>query len=348
MPVASFKSNKQKPLRAVGAYVFAGGFTVGVKEAKFEVLCHLEESNYGVATARRNLSDVPVHTRADSWPLDSLENEDIDFVYGNPPCAAWSVAGSAGHHGGSWRDSPLVECTRRHFSLLARLRPKVWAWESVQNAWKKGESFVRELADEAAKSGYSTTVWLHDAVNLGVPQRRKRFFMLCHNIELMIEQSYCRAITIDEALASVVEIGDPIEHNIKKVSYLLPSMRQGMTLKAAWESVNFARKLNANGQVAGRPSFAVVRPRSGAPSPVIRHEVVHPTEDRGLSENELKALCGFPADFKFIGSGIPHQIGRGVCPPVAAHLAKCIANALRRSKKIKPRFTVIDHTTRRE
>jgi len=216
MPKAGYKSKKPK-LTAVGAYVFAGGFTIGVKK-HFDVLCHLEESNYGVATARRNFTGLSIHVGIDSWPIDDLANRKIDFVYGNPPCAAWSQAGSAGHRGGSWVDSPLVDCTRRHFDLLKTISPRVWAWESVQNAWTKGESFVRELADVAADLGYSTTVWLHDAAHLGVPQHRRRFFMICHDVELAIPKKRTHLKTIDEALFGVVRDDEPVENNIKRSS----------------------------------------------------------------------------------------------------------------------------------
>ena len=47
---------------AVGMHIFAGGFSVGVQQAGFEVACHLETSAYGVQTARDNLK-IPVF-----WP----------------------------------------------------------------------------------------------------------------------------------------------------------------------------------------------------------------------------------------------------------------------------------------
>jgi len=43
--------------RAVGAYIFAGGFTLGVRQ-HFNGLCHLEEGSYGVATMRKNQPDI--------------------------------------------------------------------------------------------------------------------------------------------------------------------------------------------------------------------------------------------------------------------------------------------------
>ena len=93
---------------AIGAYIFAGGFTLGVRE-HFEVRAHLEESKYGVATFTKNQPGIPVYFPPENWPISTLkrDHEPIHFVYGNPPCAAWSGAGAATKKGrscsSSWR-----------------------------------------------------------------------------------------------------------------------------------------------------------------------------------------------------------------------------------------------------
>src|SRR5688572_17460201 len=100
---------------ALGAYVFAGGFTLGVKN-HFDVQCVYEATPYGVATARRNQPEIPVHVGFENWELPDARS--VDFVYGNPPCAAWSPAGSKLQPGTrDWRKDDRVDCTRRHFSL---------------------------------------------------------------------------------------------------------------------------------------------------------------------------------------------------------------------------------------
>src|SRR5687768_13498272 len=118
-------------LKAVGCTIYAGGFTVGVKR-HFDVLCHLEGDKYGVATARANFPTMPIHVGKENWPLEQLRRAKPDFVFGNPPCAPWSVAGKKGDH---WKTDPRLETTRGHFGLVEVLRPKVWAWESVLGAF---------------------------------------------------------------------------------------------------------------------------------------------------------------------------------------------------------------------
>ena len=45
-------------MNAIGAHIYAGGFTLGVQKY-FNVLCHLEESDFGIETVQKNLK-LPV------------------------------------------------------------------------------------------------------------------------------------------------------------------------------------------------------------------------------------------------------------------------------------------------
>lgn len=337
---------KDRPT-AVGSHVFAGGFTLGVRE-HFDVAMVLEQNNYGVATMRLNQPEVPVVVGYGAWPIDDLRKHEWDFVFGNPPCAVWSQAGAATKKGRTWDSSPLVACTERHFELLGALRPHVWAWESVQRAWTVGESFVRGLALRARDLGYSTTIFLHDAQYLGVPQRRQRFFMIAHDVELDIEEPEWSVTTIDDALRAINDPGEPLERNIGKVRHLISRARQGENLSSTFMRLTPPDEVvtGARGQVVGRPPFTIKRARSGVPAPVVMHELVHPTEDRGLSIKELAVLCGYPPLYEFVGATDAGQVGRGVCPPVAEYLARQVARAVREGRPAgEPVLRLVDFTT---
>ena len=334
-------------LRAIGAYVFAGGFTLGVSR-HFDVARVLEETKYGVATAQRNMPGIPHSVGVESWPLDVLRKEPWDFIYGNPPCAAWSQAGAATKKGRDWRSSPLVACTERHFELIETLRPTFWAWESVQQAWQRGEDFVRSLALRASDAGYSTTILLHNAEYLGVPQRRKRFFMVCHRVAFDPRPpEFEPGRTLEEALRGLNDPGEPLERNLGKVRWLLDQVKQGENLSSAWMRCTppDQQVVGGRGQVVGRPPFTIKRARAGQPAPVVMHELIHPIEHRGLSIKELAILCGYPATYEFIDARDAGQIGRGVCPPVAEYLARETARAIALNKmETSPTFKVVDYT----
>lgn len=343
-------------LKAVGTHIFAGGFTWGVKD-HFDVEAVLEKDKYGVATAEANMPDIRHVVGYDRWPaeLDRLKPQEWDFVYGNPPCAAWSNAGAATKKGRTWDSSSLPECTLKHFELLEQLRPKVWAWESVQRAWTVGRDFVDALAIRARDLGYSVTILLHDAQNVGVPQKRQRFFFVAHRVPFnAIPPGHDDVSkTIDEALRELNDPGEPLERNLGKHRAILDAVRQGENLSGAWDRLTpkDQQVVGTRGQMVGRPPFTIKRARSGQPAPVVMHEILHPTEARGLSIKELAYLCGFPAMYEFVGANDAGQIGRGVCPPVGRWLAASVKKSIEdfggRDDRDGPRFRLVDYTDRK-
>jgi site-specific DNA-cytosine methylase len=331
-------------MRALGAYIFAGGFTEGVRQ-RFDVMAHFEGSDYGVATARLNFPKLPIHYPIEKWPVDDPSFKEVDFIYGNPPCAAWSVAGYTKSKGtDKWRTDPRVECTVAHFGLLRKLRPKVWAWESVTQAYSKGIEFVKKLEEEALSLGYSVTYLLHDAQWLGLPQVRRRFFMVCHRVELNVAfPNWAPPQTCWDVLKHVKPAS--VEHRPKlgdQFDDKLHLVKPGERLSAAWERIlrpAGAPVLNARGQVKNRPSFGHCRldPEKTA-NAVVGYMMIHPTENRWMTVNELQALSGFPQDWKWAPKkpgDIASEMARGVCPNVGAWLAMTVAEACENGKPVE-------------
>lgn len=329
---------------ALGAYIFAGGFTLGVRRY-FDVMAHLEESDYGVETARRNLPGLPIHYGPGKWPIEALKDgPEIDFLYGNPPCAAWSVAGYTKTRGtDKWRTDPRVECTVRHFGLLKALRPKVWAWESVTQAYTRGWEFVSTLAREAADLGYSSSFVLHDVQWMGLPQVRKRFFMVCHRIDVPWQApNWAPPPTPPEVLREA-RSGDEQLHRDGPMFLrnfppeVLAHVKPGERLAKYWERAiggadesKWTRK--ENGDVLGRPSFGHYRlPVDRPGGAVVGYNLVHPVEHRFLSVAEMQVLSGFPRDFIFTPTSAAKraaECARGVCPPAGEWLANQIRRAV--------------------
>lgn len=333
-PEEQEKSGRPK---AVGAYIFAGLFTVGVRK-HFDVLAHLEDGPFGTATARRNFPGMEVYEDPDEWPVLALQGERPDFVYANPPCAPWSVANGKG--GSSWKEDPRTSCVARTFDLLRKLRPKVWTFESVRGAYTKGREMVDEMAAEAAKLGYSTTHLLVDANNHGVAQVRRRYFMVCHRVEIKFPPSGLDPVTVGQALRGVPE-GKEWAEIPPRFNKIMPGLKQGARLRDVFDArasagVNVIRK--ENGHVKGRPGFLINRLDESKPSPVLTGSAtkIHPRKDRFISIEESKAICGLPRDFQFEGSlGNKYaQLAKAVMPPVGEYVAACAAEAIKRNVKV--------------
>jgi DNA (cytosine-5)-methyltransferase 1 len=346
---------------AIGASCFAGGFTLGVRR-HFDVVAHLEERfltengklcAYAVATQRQNFPEIPTHPGTDWWPIDSLRRDypDLDFVYGNPPCKAFSAMGRRKGMGSDrWRGDPSIRVIRRHFDLMKRLRPKAWAWESVTEAYTAGEELCVELEDEALSMGYSVTYLLHDARWLGVPQKRPRFFMLCHRVEVEVPApNWAPPPTVGEVLATITPRGRPYDSNVpaalKEKFHLF---EPGDQLRNLFDRLFPNAPRNERGVVAGRPSFGVYRLRADEPAPaIVGKGAIHPSEDRCLTINELQALAGFPDDWRWApgnANAQAREMSRGVAPPVGEWLARTVATAIAEGREVtEPTVREVDH-----
>jgi site-specific DNA-cytosine methylase len=331
-----------KRLTALGCYIFAGGFTLGVRK-HFEVLTHFEEGPYGVDTAVHNELIKEAHIVPATWPIDRYKGQ-VDFVFANPPCAAWSVAS----HGRktSWQDDPRINCTRRAYTLLDRLEPDVWAWESVRPAWTKGREFVESFARDAMTKGYSATVLLVNGLLHGVPQPRKRFFLVLHKHLIDWQPTgIAHKATVGEAILTKTKFKTETVVNVNvKEQRLFKHAKPGMSLRAVFDrrSAKEIALAAAEGRnVRGRPSFQRFRLRADGQSQTLTgmpHKI-HPTLDRIISVEESAALCGYPRDFEFLGSTNKRyaQVAQAVMPPVGEYVARMVAASLSGRKRSSAR-----------
>lgn len=343
-------------MKALGSHIFAGGFTVGVSK-HFEVLGHLEGDNYGVRTARMNFPDMPIEPDPGSWD-DAMRGPmrgKVDFVYGNPPCAAWSAMNNRRVSEGTWRHDPRVQCTRLHFTLLERARPWAWAWESVDRAFSLGRPFVDELTSQAVAQGYSVTHLLVDGQYVGTPHRRKRYFMVAHKMavdweEPSFEPPKPAGWWVDRAPKRLPnDCPDRVLPPSSKRAYRKTA--PGKAIRYAWEEMNpqatWKYRVTSTGRsyVVGRPAFKAIRldPERVCPT-VVGTNLLHHREPRYLSAAEMRKVCGYPARFKLEDLRLAQfdLLTRAVMPPAGEWLAGQLARAIERGKRTRPRVWVVD------
>jgi DNA (cytosine-5)-methyltransferase 1 len=320
----------------VGAYIFAGGFTVGVRDAGFRVLCHLEDGGFGTETARLNLG-VEVHDDPGSWPVGEIGP--VDLVYCNPPCSPWSTAGIvrglSTEDQTDWRSHPQSHCVATAFSLLRSIGPRVWCFESVRQAYTRGGQMLDEMASEAMSIGYSVTDLFVEAKDFGVPQHRKRYFFVAHKVKIGWRPSgQERDPTVAEFLSRADRTDDRVGKMPGSVAAIASRLSRGENARSCWDRLSS----EGAGDLGTRPAFIYDRMASDRPSYTLFGSCnkLHPDEDRLLSVNEMSALCGYPRGYRFVGStGSRYaQVGKGVCPPVARWLAGEVLSALSRGESV--------------
>jgi DNA (cytosine-5)-methyltransferase 1 len=331
---------------AVGFDVYAGGFTVGVKK-HFKVVCHLEEGRFGTASAAKNHPDVAIHVGRASWPLAEMRGRRIGLLYGNPPCAGWSAltrkARTDEEKGG------IKKGAETFFEVASALSPDAMVWETVSNAMKVDPGFVEDRGRECAAAGYRAYAVLFNGHHCGLPQNRKRLFFVASKFKIKFERPSGPRPTVRDAIGSVQGDPGPGYKGLQSEVALLERCPPGVggDLRTFWIKMGGVDvKDPATGKVRGKPPF--VRKRcwwdrpagsaSGSP------HLYHPDLPRPLTLLEFKLVCGYPADYEFVGTeyGKYAQMAKAVLPPPAEWIAGNVARALDAAEPAEPGYEVVD------
>lgn len=330
---------------ALGSHIFMGGFSLGMQTA-FDVVGHFEHGRFGVDTARANFSGMPIYTDYDTWPIEQYEG--VDVVYGNPPCSPWSICGSSLTKGAdNWKSDKNFAGTYMTRSLLRRMRPKVWVAESVCLILSRGQEYINSLVHEAWQLGYAVTLFQLDSKLWGLPQQRRRVFVIVHRVDIPLDlwqasRPPCVMATVEQAFT---EVDDPGPSKPMPAAYaeMLPRLGQGKWLARLWEEEHGVKRgqgLGTGARLAGRPRFETHRLRADRPSDSMTgggDAFIHPTEDRFLGVNELARLCGYPTTFAFPQSvdRAAKELGKGVTVTAATVLAQVLRQALDRNERVQ-------------
>ena len=119
----------------------------------------------------RNLGDF---TAIRGHWLRRIGTTPVEHLVGGTPCQAFSVAG---HRLGV--DDPRGNLTLEFLRAVKRLRPRWVVWENVPGVLSidSGRTFGTILRT-LAQLGYGTAYRILDAQHFGVPQRRRRVFVV--------------------------------------------------------------------------------------------------------------------------------------------------------------------------
>jgi site-specific DNA-cytosine methylase len=322
-----------RQLTALGGAIFAGLFTVGIKEAGYRVLGHLEFGDYGVATARKNFPDLDIRVGTHNWNPERFTGK-VDFMYTNPPCAAWSTLG---HPTRKWHEqTERLSCVQDLVQAGLIVQPKAWCWESVTGAWGKGREFVLEQARIWNQHGYHVTVLLQNNMYLGCPQFRKRMFLIAHKHPI-VWMPFVESRTTGQILKQMPKRGLPKPP-------LVPPPLSPRFLELWHRSDGHGRLRRAYEQMSeeelakhpGIIPFAVVRRLNpDKPPPVFLQSAMrlHPTEPREFTYHEWLEFTGLPHNWQTACTSFNSfslELSRAVMPPVGRWLGESIAAGLKK------------------
>jgi len=294
----------------------AGGSSAGARLAGADVVHGIDAWALAAHTFRDNFDDATVDIRKlgpKSRPPRMLRQGDIDLLLASPECTNHSPAkGSKPRSENSRRTSHYV------FNFAKTLRPRWIVLENVVQIrnWRGFNTLIGELRN----FGYYIRFEVLDAADFGVPQNRRRLFVLC---DLDREPSEILPRTRRRKSAAAVV----------QLSGRWPSRPLRLPERAAATIERAERAIAAIGK--GRPFLIVYYGSDGGGGwqPLDRPLRTLTTLDRFglvtwdgrepmlrmLQVDELRRAMGFPDTYRFDHGTRRDKIkmiGNGVCPPV--------------------------------
>ena len=343
-----------KKFTAVDIFSGAGGMSIGSMMAGIQPILAVEFDVYAANTYKTNHPKTVVLQR-DIKTVNPLEHTDKNpfILFGGPPCQGFSVANTKTRN----LENPNNWMFQEYVRFVKDLEPEWFLFENVVGfkSFDKGK-FAIEVEEELRLAGYETNSTVLNASDFGVPQDRKRFFIVGHKKDKggikfdFTTLKKQKRVSVGEALADlpVLKNGDKINECNYKHEALHPYTRimrrkskiamQNLVTESKPHIVDRYRaiKQGENWKAAERKGLLKTytstkhthsgiykRLEEDKPAVTIanyrKSMLIHPHEDRGLSLREAARLQSFPDNFRFEGtlSFQQQQVGNAV-PPLLA------------------------------
>jgi DNA (cytosine-5)-methyltransferase 1 len=170
------------PKTVVDLFAGGGGLSVGFLKAEFEVVLGLDNWRPAKVTFEFNhprstflLKDASEITGDEI--LKAAKIAEVDVLLGGPPCQGFSTAGKRA------LDDPRNALVKQFLRLASELQPKFVVMENVEGFVSfVGGRLVDEITEVMARMGYESWQRVLQAADYGVPQKRKRFFLVATHL----------------------------------------------------------------------------------------------------------------------------------------------------------------------
>lgn len=303
-----------------------GGLSLGFEAAGFKTIGY-ECVESAAETYNNNLKG---HCYCDMLKVgyDYSEIDKIDIVIGGPPCQPFSRIGNQKGIKDARDGFPIF------IDAIARIRPKVFMFENVQNLLGRHKWYLELILEELRKLGYLVDYRVLNAVDYGVPQNRERLITVGYKSSFRFPMKETKKNTVGDA------IGDLMKESDENSRFLTPEQDRYI---AEYEKKSHCIK--TRDLYADKPARTLTcRNLAGATSDMQRVRLPDGRRRR-ITQREAARLQSFPDWFEFCGTETRQftQIGNAVPPLLAYKLALSLKEAYHASAKS---FSLIANTNR--
>jgi DNA (cytosine-5)-methyltransferase 1 len=356
-----------RKLKGLSFFSGAMGLDIGLEKSGVETLLACEIDKSCKLTISKNKPNLPLIGDVRDYSSKEIRKiaglspkEQIDVIFGGPPCQAFS---SAGKRQGFEDERGNVFLT--FVDHILNLKPKFVVLENVRGLLSsplkhrphnlRGEGFSPLTFDEQnggalfyilgllKSGGYGVSFNLYNSANFGSPQKRERVIIICSRDGTKLpflqpthsengEFDLPKWVTVRQSFKKL---------NVKKhhfVTFPEKRIRYYKMLKSGQNWRNLPKELQeealgASYYAGGGKTGFLRRLDWDKPSPtLVTHpampatDLAHPEENRPLSVEEYKCLQEFPENWDIEGNLISQYKQLGNAVPVS--LGKAIGKLL--------------------
>jgi DNA (cytosine-5)-methyltransferase 1 len=352
----------RRPL-AIDLFCGVGGLSLGFEQAGFKVAAAIDSNPINTSAYSKNFpfteticADISKITGTEIRELCGLPEERIDVVFGGPPCQGFSAIGK--RNIADPRNALIGEFCR----LVSELKPRYFVMENVAGLMYAKSRFILDRALHRLRDdGYDwvSPIRILDAQNYGVPQRRRRVFVLGFRAgedPPEYPKASKRSVTVWHAISDLRGLGrkrslyssDEFVGPLDSPNWYSAKLRHGGkktltgcllcrhkadvvsrfrdTRPGRTERISRFSRL-AKGSVS--PTLRAGTPRSHGSFTAARP--IHPTQPRCITVREAARLHSFPDWFRFHDTqwhGF-QQVGNSVPPLLASAVARSLLSVVR-------------------
>lgn len=311
-------------LKAIELFCGCGGMSLGLKNAGFKVVYANDINKDALETYRKNFKDVLVEC-ADITkinPLDvkkKIRNQRIDLIAAGTPCQGFSTSGKRNPN--DHRNNLFKQLVK----FLKVFRPKTFVMENVSGLLSmNGGSTFEKISSSFENLGYNVNHDILSASDFGVPQNRKRVFIVGTRKKIPKSKLFRKPrrknkVSVKEAISDLEFLGineKSSNYTMRPKSKYQKSMRKAKILYNH-ESANHSHKIQKRFAAIpqGKDGRNVLK-KSGTnkrdyyrlhPNKLSRtittlpEDLVHYSKNRIPTVRELARLQSFPDNFVFLG-----------------------------------------------
>ncbi|CAG8561115.1 2191_t:CDS:10 [Ambispora gerdemannii] len=338
LEITSSASNTNTTYTVGDLFCGAGGFSCGAKTENFQIKWAVDIDADACITFQANHSSALVFNENVKTFLNRLSDQwfRVDVLLASPPCQGFSSANTRGTQQSRAEQNNILLYS---IEAIKKINPKIIVMENVVGFHTKKESeeitttFYKNLVD----LGYDFETNYLVASNYGVPQKRKRFFLLGVK-KNQIKPSWPKPTHFIWNKCSIKTRLKLLEEGLKRT----PTIREafaGLPEDLRSTRSRFSNIFNIFDYQKTQPTYMTQLKWDDISMTVLASlnpgwKCIHPSRWRYISVREQCRLQGFPDDYEILGESIKSmykQVGNAVPPLLASALLKEVKHILNSS-----------------